>query len=61
MVDLQFGSEGGLLGVEGDSLAVGDVVAAYGCLRSADMTDERNSVGGWHMVQEPGECGDYFE
>ena len=54
MVDLQFGSEGGLLGVEGDSLAVGDVVAAYGCLRSADMTDERNSVGGWHMVQEPG-------
>ena len=49
VVDLKVSAEGGSLGVEGDGLAVGYVATAYGCLRSADITDE-TSVGGWHMV-----------
>ena len=61
VVDLQVGSEGGPLVVEGDSLAVGDVKAKYGCLRNTEITDERTSVDKWHMVQEPGDCDKYFE
>ena len=58
---LQVGTEGGPLGVEGDGPDVGDVAAAHGCLRSAGITEERTSVGGWHMVQETGDCGKYLE
>ena len=58
---LQVGAEGGPLGVEGDSNDVRYVAAAYGCLRSTDITDERALVGGWYMVQEPEDCGEYFE
>ena len=61
VVDLQVGAEGGPLGVEGDSNDVRYVAAAYGCLRSTDITDERALVGGWYMVQEPEDCGEYFE
>ena len=61
MVDLQVGAEGGPLGVEGDCTAVGYVAAAYGCVRSTDITDERTLVGGWNMFQEPGDRGEYFE
>ena len=45
VVDLQVGAEGVPLGLEGYSLSVGDVAAAYGCLHSADITDERTLVG----------------
>ena len=61
VVNLQVEAEGGPLGVEGDNPAVCDVAATYGCLCSADITDERTLVRGWHMVQEPGDCGEYFE
>ena len=60
VVKLQIGAEGGPLGVEGHSPAVGDVTAVYRCLCRADITDESTLVGGWHMVQEPGDCGEYF-
>ena len=46
VVELQVGAEVGPLGVEGDGTAVGDVAATRGCLRSADITEERTSVGG---------------
>ena len=61
VVELQVGAEGGPLGVEGDGLDAGDVAAAHCCLRSTDITEERISVGGWYMVQEPGDCGEYLE
>ena len=61
VVDLQVGEEGVPLGVEGDSPSIGNVAATYGCLRSAEITDERTLVGMWHVVQEPGDCGEYFE
>ena len=61
VVELQVGAEGGLLGVEGGGTAVGDVATAHGCLCSAEITEERISVGGWYMAQEPGDCGEYLE
>ena len=61
VVDLQVRTEGGTVGVESDSLPVGDVNAVYGCLSSAEITDKRILVGGWHMIQEHGDCGKYFE
>ena len=60
VVDLQVRSEGGLLGVEGKSPSVENVSNAYSCLRSTEITDERTSVGRWHMVQKPGDCGEYL-
>ena len=60
MFDLQVVVESIPLGLEGDSPAVGDVAATYGCLRSAEITYESTLVGGCHMVQEPGYCGGYF-
>ena len=50
VVNLQIGAEGGPLGVEGDSLAFGNVTATYGFLRSAEITDEKTSVGRWNML-----------
>ena len=61
VVELQVGAEGGPLRVEGDVPYIGDVAVAYDFLQSTEITDERTSVGGWHMVQEPGECREYFE
>ena len=61
MVKLKVGAQFGPLGVEGDSLTVGDVASTHGCLCRTDITEERTSVGGWHMVQEPGNCGEYWE
>ena len=61
VVDLQVRPEGGPLGLEGESPAVGNVTTTYGCLCSTDITDERTSVGGWRMVQEIGDCCEYFE
>ena len=61
VVKLKVGAECGPLGVEGDGLDAGDVAAAHCCLRSTDITEERTSVGGWYMVQEPGDCGEYLE
>ena len=61
MVELQVGAKGGPMGVDGDGLAVGDVASTYGCLRSTDITKESTSVGGWHIVQETGDCGGYLE
>ena len=61
VVDLQVGGEGGPLGVEGDGPVVGDFAAAHGCLRSVEITEERTYVGGWHMVQESGECEEYLK
>ena len=54
VVDLQVGAEGGPLGVEVDDTDIGDVAVTYNFLRSTEINDERSSVGGWHMVQEPG-------
>ena len=54
MFDLQVGAEGGPLGKEVDGPAVGDVAAAYGCLCSTEIIDEKTLVGGWQLVQEPG-------
>ena len=61
VVKLQVGEEGGPLGVEGDGHAVEDVAATYSCLHIKDITDKKTLVGGWHMVQEPGDCGECFE
>ena len=61
MVNLQVGTEGGPLGVEGDGTAVGDIDAAHGCLRSAEVTEERTSVSMWYIVQEPENYGEYLE
>ena len=61
VVDLQVGADGGPLGVEDEGLDVGDVADAYRCLSNAEITDERISVGGRHMVQGPGYCGEYYE
>ena len=61
VVGMQVGTEGGPLGVEGDGLDVRYVAAAHGCLRSAEIIEERTSVGGWHMFQEPGDCVEYLE
>ena len=60
VVELQVGAEGGPLFVEGDGPAVGDVSSIHGCLHSTEITEERTSVGGWYMVQEPGDCGEYL-
>ena len=46
VVELHVGAEGGPLGVEGDGLAVGYVADVHGRLRSAEITEERTSVGG---------------
>ena len=59
VVELQVSAEVGPLGVEGDGPAVGDLAAASGCLYSTEITAESISVGGYHMVQEPGCCGEY--
>ena len=61
VVDLQIRAEDIPLGVEDDSPAVGNVASAYRCLHSTDITDESTLVVGWHMVQEPGDYGEYFE
>ena len=61
VVELQVGAEGGPLGVEGNGLAVGYVASTHGCLRSTEITNENTSVGGCHMVQEPGDCGENLE
>ena len=53
VVELQVGAEGGPLGVEGDDLDIGDVAVMHGCLCSADITEERTYLGGWHVVEEP--------
>ena len=58
--DLQVRAEGVPLGVEGKSPSVDNVSNAYSCLLSTEITDERTSVGRWHMVQKPGDCGEYL-
>ena len=42
-------------------MAVVDGAVAHACLRSANIPEERTSVGGWHMIQEPVDCGNYLE
>ena len=39
VVNLQVGAEGGPLGVEGNSLAVGDVASMHGCLCIMEITE----------------------
>ena len=43
--EMQVGSEGVPLGVESDSLDVGDVAAVYSFLHSAEIIDESTLVG----------------
>ena len=59
--NLQVSTEVSQLGIEGDSPYVGDDAAVHGCLHSTDITEERTSVGGGHMVQEPRYCEEYYE
>ena len=37
VVQMEVGLEGGSLAVQGDSAAIGDVVALYSCLKRADI------------------------
>ena len=61
VVKLHIGAEGGPLGVEGDGPAIGDVVAAHDCLRSAEITEEMTALCGRHMFQEFGDSGEYLK
>ena len=36
---------------------VGDVISTDGSLQNAEMTDEINSKGRWHGIQEQRNCG----
>ena len=43
---MEVSAEGRLLTIQGNVASVGDVTASYGCLQRAEITDERNYVGG---------------
>ena len=53
---MELGAEGGPLGVEFIGAGIGNVTSSDGSLRSAEMTDEITAEGGWHCVQELGDC-----
>ena len=53
---MELGAEGGPLGVEFVGAGIGYVTSSDGSLRSAEMTDEITAEGGWHCVQELGDC-----
>ena len=56
VVEMQVGAEGGPLGVEGDGPAFGDVAAAHGCLRSAEITEETILEVRCQACPIPGDC-----
>ena len=56
VVHMERGAEVSPLVVEGAGAGIGDVSSSDGSLRSAEMTDEITSEGGWHSVQEPCDC-----
>ena len=56
VVDLQIGAVGDPLSVEFGCVGGGDVTAANGCFRSAEITDEITSKGGWHIYHEISDC-----
>ena len=60
VVDLQVGALGDPLSVEFGCAGGGDVTAANGCFRSAEITDEITSKGGWHICHESSDC-DWLE
>ena len=60
VVHMELGAEGRPLGVEFVGAGVGDVTSADGSLRSAEITDEITPEGGWHGVQEHGDCGEWY-
>ena len=62
VVELEVGTEGGPLVVDGAGTGGRYVTSANCCLRRAEITEERTSVGGWQSVQEHGDCnGVYFQ
>ena len=62
VVELEVGTEGGPLVVEGVGTGGRYVTSANCCLRRAEITEERTSVGGWQSVQEHGDCnGAYLQ
>ena len=61
VVDLNVIAEVGPLVVEGDGIDVEEGAATHVCLRNAEITEEKTSVGRRNMVHEPVECGEYLE
>ena len=61
VVHTDLGAEGRPVGVEGLGAAGSDVATANGCLRRAEITEERSAEGGWHICHEPGNWGEYLE
>ena len=60
VVHMELGAEGGPLGVEFIGAGIGNVTSSDGSLRSAEMTDEITVEGGWHGIQELGDCGEWY-
>ena len=61
VVHLETGAEGSPLAIELPCPAGSNCATSNGCLRSAEVTHETISGGGWHWAQEPGDCiGEYF-
>jgi hypothetical protein len=61
VVHLETGAEGSPLAVQLSRPTGSNRATSNGCLRSAEVTHETISCGGWHWAQEPGDCvGKYF-
>ena len=61
MADAVVGAERLPVGILSLCPFVRNVPPPDGSLRSAEITEETISVGGWQTVQEPADCGEYRE
>ena len=56
VVHLHFGSEGYPVIIFIGGITTGDMPTSNGCVRSAEITKETISEGGWQTCHIPGDC-----